>query len=193
MTVYHGTVVKGLTTLRPFASPHSNLDYPCVYLSTDKALASIYIWKHPFKWMTFEIGADGVPVYNESFKDSLRIFYSGVEGVIYTCSGEFGRDQNTGIRHAVVSRDPVRVDTADEVPDAYKRILRYEAEGRLRIRRYEELTEGERRRVRNMVRGAIRRLDLLRGEHPLSGFVSATFPEWWEEERRKTANGTETS
>ncbi len=58
--------------------------------------------------------------------------------------------------------------------DAYSRILRYESEGRLRIRHYEDLTVEERRRDRNMVRGAIRRLDLLRGEHPLSGFVSGT-------------------
>ena len=59
MTANHGTTVRGLEVLRPFASPHSNLDYPCVYLSADKALASIYIWKHPFKWMTFEIGEGG--------------------------------------------------------------------------------------------------------------------------------------
>ena len=32
-------------------------------------------------------------------------------------------------------------------------------------------------------------LDLLRGEHPLSGFVSGTFPEWWEEARREAAEG----
>ena len=44
MVAYHGTVAEGLTELRPFASPHSNLDYPCVYLSTYKALAAIYIW-----------------------------------------------------------------------------------------------------------------------------------------------------
>ena len=132
MTAYHGTTVRGLEVLRPFASPHSNLDYPCVYLSADKALASIYIWKHPFKWMTFEIGEDGIPVYNESFKDGLRAFYGGVKGVIYTCSGSFGTDKNTGIRSAVVSRDPVPVAAADEVDDAYSRILRYESEGRLR-------------------------------------------------------------
>ncbi len=115
MTAYHGTTVRGLEVLRPFASPHSNLDYPCVYLSADKALASIYIWKHPFKWMTFEIGEDGIPVYNESFKDGLRAFYGGVKGVIYTCSGSFGTDKNTGIRSAVVSPDPVPVAAADEL------------------------------------------------------------------------------
>ena len=32
-------------------------------------------------------------------------------------------------------------------------------------------------------------LDLLRGEHPLSGFVSGTFPEGWEEARREAAEG----
>lgn len=142
---------------------------PASICPADKALASIYIWKHPFKWMTFEIGEDGIPVYNESFKDGLRAFYGGVKGVIYTCSGSFGTDKNTGIRSAVVSRDPVPVAAADEVDDAYSRILRYESEGRLRIRHYEDLTVEERRRDRNMVRGAIRRLDLLRGEHPCRG------------------------
>ena len=88
-----------------------------------------------------------------------------------------------------MSRDPVPVAAADEVDDAYSRILRYESEGRLRIRHYEDLTVEERRRDRNMVRGAIRRLDLLRGEHPLSGVVSGTFPEWWEEARREAAEG----
>ena len=97
MTAYHGTTVRGLEVLRPFASPHSNLDYPCVYLSADKALASIYIWKHPFKWMTFEIGEDGIPVYNESFKDGLRAFYGGGHLHLF-------RIVRDGQKH----RDPVR-------------------------------------------------------------------------------------
>ena len=58
MIAYHGTVAGGLDTLKPFANPQSNLFYSCVYLSTCKALAAIYIWKHPFKWMTFEIPED---------------------------------------------------------------------------------------------------------------------------------------
>ena len=99
MTAYHGTTVRGLEVLRPFCQPPFQSGLPCVYLSADKALASIYIWKHPFKWMTFEIGEDGIPVYNESFKDGLRAFYGGVKGVIYTCSGSFD-----GQKH----RDPVR-------------------------------------------------------------------------------------
>lgn len=181
MLAYHGTVVGNLKVLHPFASPHSNLDYPCVYLSTNEALASIYIWNRPYKWMTFEIGEDGVPVYKESFENGLEEFYKGVSGYIYTCSGDFGSDENTGIRHAVISREPVEVLAADIVEDTYARILRYEAEGLLRIDRYTDLTDEQRRKDRNMVLNAIRRLDLLKGNHPLSGFVSEKFPDLWSE------------
>ena len=45
MIAYHGTTVGNINTLQPFAHPHSNLKYPCVYLSTNKALSSIYIWE----------------------------------------------------------------------------------------------------------------------------------------------------
>lgn len=44
-------------------------------------------------------------------------------------------------------------------------------------------------RDRKMILGAIRRLDLLKGEHPLSAFVSQTFPELWEEARKESCEG----
>ena len=181
MTAYHGSAVCGLRTLTPYANPHSNLKYPCVYLSTNKALASIYIWNKPYKWMTFVIREDGMPVYEESFRGGLREFYSGVKGCIYTCEGEFETDENTAIRHAVISREPVEIVDTDPVEDAYERILQYERDGQLVIHRFEDLTEAQRRSDRSMILGAIRRLELLKGEHPLSGFVSETFPELWEE------------
>ncbi len=185
MIAYHGTVAEGLTELRPFANPHSNLDYPCVYLATYKALAAIYIWNRPYKWMTFEIPEDGIPVYNESFQNGLRFFYGGVKGIIYTCEGDFQTDKNTTIRHAVVSRQPVRVIGTDKVEDAYERILQYEKKGLLRINRFERLTKTQRQKDHNMVLSAIRRLELLKGTHPLSSFVSQTFPELWEEAIRQ--------
>ena len=186
MIAYHGTVAGGLDTLKPFANPQSNLFYSCVYLSTCKALAAIYIWKHPFKWMTFEIPEDGIPLYNESFPGGLAHFYGGVKGYIYTCRGDFQTDENTTIRHAVVSRQPVRVEAAEGVEDAYAYILRCEREGLLRIHHFEDLSAEQRNRDRKMILGAIRRLDLLKGEHPLSAFVSQTFPELWEEARKES-------
>lgn len=40
MIAYHGTIVGNIDVLQPFANPASNLKYPCVYLSTNKALSA---------------------------------------------------------------------------------------------------------------------------------------------------------
>jgi len=181
MLAYHGSAVQGLTELTPFANPHSNLKYPCVYLSTNQALASIYIWNRAYKWMTFEIREDGLPVYNESFKDGLAEFYDGVQGCIYECIGDFETDDNTTIKHAVISRAPISIQNADIVENAYERILHYERTGALIINHYKHLTDAQKAKDRNMVLGAIKRLDLLKGKHPLSSFVAAKFPALWRE------------
>lgn len=81
--------------------------------------------------------------------------------------GKFGSDDNTGSLYAVISREPVGVLAAHIVEDAYARILQYETEGLLRIHRYRDLTDEQRRKDRNLVLNAIRRLDLLKGNHPL--------------------------
>ena len=127
------------------------------------------------------------------------VFYGGVKGVIYTAEGDFETDANTTIRHAVISRKPVSIRGADEVEDAYERILRYEREGRLLIRRFERLTEAERARNRRMVANEIRRLRLWediadleeikaaeagKEKNPLTPFVRDTFPDVWEETLR---------
>ena len=91
MIAYHGTVVGGLDVLKPFANPHSNLSYPCVYLSTCKALAAIYIWKHPFKWMTFEIPEDGIPLYKNPFRGVWPIFTAVSRAISTPVGGIFRR------------------------------------------------------------------------------------------------------
>ena len=181
MIAYHGTIVGGLYILKPFANIHSNLKYPCVYLSTNKALSSIYIWNKEYKWMTFEIREDGMPIYNESFKNCLFEFYNGVKGYIYKCEANFETDENTTIKHAVISKDPVDIQEVDIVENAYERILQYEKEKSLIINHYENISEEQKRKDKNMILRAIKRLDLLKGEHPLSNFVSIKFPEIWNE------------
>ena len=184
MIAHHGTIVQGLKRLEPFAGPHSRLKYPCVYLSANQALAAIYIWKHPFRWMTFDIADNGIPIYNESFEGALRELYGGVRGCIYTCDGDFAVDGNTTIKHAVVSKAAVDVVETDIVENAYERIMQCEKDGLLKINRHDALTDREKENNRNMVMSAIKGLDLLKGEHVLSGFVASKFPDIWEEARR---------
>ena len=90
-------------------------------------------------------------------------------------------DENTAIRHAVVSREPVAISSADMVENAYERILQYERDGLLKINRYKTLSDKQRRRDRNMILNAIRRENLFTGQHPLAGFVMEKFPDIWEE------------
>jgi len=66
MIAYHGSVMQGISVLKPFANPISNLDYAAVYLTTYKPLASIYIWDKPYKWMNYGFSEEGVPIYTES-------------------------------------------------------------------------------------------------------------------------------
>lgn len=181
MIAYHGTIVENIDTLRPFANPDSNLKYPCVYLSTNKALAAIYIWNRPFKWMTYGIREDGTPVYNETFQNGLYEFYHGVKGYIYTCEAEFETDDNTKISCAVISKDPVPVKEVEVVEDAYERILEYERQGLIKINHFEDLSEKQRQRDRNMVMGEIQSLGLLNSETPLAAFLREKFPDVWEE------------
>lgn len=181
MIAYHGTIVGNIDVLQPFASPASNLKYPCVYLSTNKALSAIYIWNKPYKWMTFEILEDGLPVYNESFKNGLYEFYNGVKGYIYTCEADFDVDNNTTIKCAVISKAAVPIKCVDVVENAYERILQYEQQGQLKINHFENLSNEQIEKDRSMVIGAIKGLELLKGEHPLSNFVQEKFPAYWEE------------
>ena len=181
MIAYHGTVMQGLTNLNPFAGPHANLKYPCVYLSTNKALAAIYVWKNAYKWMTFEMAESGIPVYNESFSGAWFEFYGDVMGCIYTCEADFEMSEGTRIKHAVISRTPVAVKEVDFIENAYERILSCEKDGLMVINRYENLTNEQKDKNKNMVMGAIKGLDLLKGEHVLSGFVAEKFPGIWQE------------
>ena len=176
MQAYHGTVKTGLRELRPFAKPSNNLEYACVYLSRSKALAALYIWNKPYKWLNFNFAEDGHIVYRESFPGALEEFYGGVAGSIYTCEGSFVQDKNTRIQTAVISRESVPVMEEDFIPDALARILEYERQGLLEIRRYEALTEKELAMEEKMIAGAIRRT---KAGTPMGQFIQEKFPDLW--------------
>ena len=179
MIAYHGTAVTGLDVLKPFANPLSNLDYPCVYLSTYKPLASIYIWNRSFKWMTYGFNADGIPVYSEYFKGCLLEFYGDVKGCIYECDDDFDTDRDRAVKHSVVSIAPVSVKCAEPVENAYERILQHEKHGELIINRYETLSGEQKQKIEGIIFNEIKQKELLKGNHPLSGFVAEKFPELW--------------
>ena len=185
MLYYHGSPKVGLTILKPFLCADSNLKKPCVYLTSNRALAALYIWNRPFRWMNYGIREDGVPVYTESFPGALSTFYSGVRGCVYTCRGNY-TENGTGISVAVVSEEPVPVEATEPIDDAYKELLRLEDAGELVIRRYESLSEEQLEAQNTMILREIREENLLRRpESPLSLFLQERFPTLWERAKKQ--------
>ena len=187
MIAYHGTIVGGLHTLEPFLNPLGGLKYPVLYLSTNKALSSIYIWSvwnGKYKWMTFGFRDDGIMVYNESFKNGLFEFYNGVKGYIYTCDADFSPEKNNPRSNVVISRESVEIREVEIVENVYERILQFENEGQLVINRFHQLPDEIRIRERRIVLDSIKRLELWKRERPLSDFVSEKFPDLWDEALR---------
>ena len=184
MTAYHGTTKTGLAQLTPFANPRSNLEYACVYLSRLKELAALYIWNRPYMWLNFSFAEDGHVVYTESFSGALEAFYGGVSGSIYTCDGAFEHDKNARIQVAVISRAPVNAIEEDFVPDALERILEYERQGLLEIRRFEALTEKELACEKRMIQSTIHNRT---ADAALMAFIRGKFPAIWAQETKLSA------
>ena len=169
MLAYHGTLKSGLTQLTPFANTHSELQNACVYLTKSKVLALLHIWDKPYRWIKFEYAQDGRIVYLESYPGALEKFYGGVAGSIYSCEGKFKRLA----RNVLITRKAVDVIDEDYVPDALERILEYERQGLLEIRRYESLTEEERAREKRMILSTIKNRQV---DTALMAFVREKFP-----------------
>ena len=137
MRAYHGTTKTGLAQLKPFAYAHNELRDARVYLSQSKVLALLHIWDKPYRWVKFGYAKDGHIVYTEPHPHALEEFYGGVSGSIYTCEGKFKRLA----RNVLVTRKAVAVAEEDFVPDVLERILEYEQQGLLEIRRCEAMPE----------------------------------------------------
>lgn len=132
-------------------------------------------------WLTYHFNDNNVLVYTESFPNQLEEFYSDVRGYIYTCDIKDEGDDDTGIKSAISIERKVMINRCDIAEDAYKKILEHEKNSEIIIRRYHELTEKEHVSNVKMIAGAITRLGLHSGNHPLSAFVMDKFPNIWDE------------
>lgn len=178
---YHGTTIANITTLVPKGNPDNLIQKPRVYLTSSFALSLIYIWKFPYKWMTFDFDTSGLPVYTESFSGSLKQFYSGVRGYVYLTEAIHNDSENVGIKNVIALEEPIAVKKCILIDDVYEALLAAEANGQLMIRRFETLNEKEQLTNDKMVLNAIKHFELLKKPHPMGDFVKLTFPNIWKE------------
>ena len=185
MEYFHGSTIKGLTELKPFASYYSNLKEPLVYLTTSRQLALHYIWDEKrigAKMPMLDIRKDGVLVFQEMFSGALEYFYRGVSGYIYRCIGNYEISTDTGVYTCATSSEPVPVTDFEYIEDVYESIISYADKGTFIYERYENLPQWRIDVIRGQVIRLIKRYDLIvENNQPGRKFIMEKFPQYWAE------------
>lgn len=185
MEYFHGSIVKGLSELKPNASEYSNLKEPVVYLTTSRQLALHYIWDEKrigVKMPMLDIRKDGTLVFQEMFSGALEYFYRGVSGYIYRCIGDYEINTDTGVNTCATSKTPVPVVDFEYIEDVYERILSYGDKGTFIYERYEDLPQWRMDVIRGHIIRFIKRNNLVDNpSHPGCRFIQEKFPQYWKE------------
>lgn len=184
MNFYHGSTKQGLQELLPFASPHSNLHVPCVYLTTSRQLALHYIWNHdkfPIRTPMLNIQEDRL-IFQEMFSGALELFYKGLSGYIYHCVGTYEMCEDHGGKTCAISREPVPISDVEFIEDVYEKIIEYQGQGKFIYEKYEDLPQHRHDIIRGLIMREIKRDDLLnRAEHPHHALYQDKYPRYWKE------------
>lgn len=180
MKYYHGSIVPNLNRLYPFNVNNSLSEKECIYLTTRKEMALLYIWVRKFMWLTYGFDKDANIVYTETHKDALKEFYKDVKGYIYTIELEDYNENDTKIKHVKTVYDAVDVLECEVIEDVYQEILEYENSGLLKIRRFDDLNDKDIENNKKMILHELRN-DLYKNDKALLSFVKMTFPDTYAE------------
>lgn len=185
MEYFHGSIKKGLTILKPNASPFSNQKEPLVYLTTNRQLALHYIWdmeRIGVKMPMLDIRQDGTLVFQEMFSGALEYFYKGVSGYIYRCVGDYELNHAVGVHSCATSCTAVPVIDFEYIEDVYETILSYGEKGTFVYEKYEDLPQWRIDVIRGHIIRFIKRYNLLNDTtHPGCRFIYEKFPQYWKE------------
>ena len=138
---YHGSSIGGITQLKACSSLHITGEN-VVYLTDNLPYALFYIWdtvhngcsiKHVTGWTKNDIA-----YYEEQFPDQLKTFYQGVSGYVYCISDCAAIQAVENRNNMFYCTGDATVTKAIYIPDVYEELLKYEAEGKFVVRRYNE-------------------------------------------------------
>lgn len=152
---YHASQTAGLVCLEPRVSNHG---IPLVYLSSKRENVLVYLsnavekfcretgFSHSgrwSKWGPYGFTETGILRLEEYYPHALEDTYRGVSAYIYSADPPRGLEKLEGIADAYVSKEPVPVMGCEYIADACDAILCAEKEGKIVIRRYEEMTPAQ--------------------------------------------------
>ena len=160
---YHASPVGRLSTLEPRVSNHGK---PLIYLSSRRENVLVYLsnavekhcreqgfsWNGPwYKWASYGFTRDGILQLEEYYPNATEETYKGVSGYLYQVEPAPVITRLKEIPDVYTSSQPLDTARCEFIPDAYDALLEAEAMGQLVIRRYETLSEADRKWLQKMI------------------------------------------
>ena len=161
---YHASQTEGIKVLEPRISEHGK---PLIYFSKKRENVLVYLsnavekycrengfeYEGKYqKWGPYGFKEDGKLRLEEYYPNALKETYQGVSGYIYSVDDLKKTEMDIPIPDVVCSSEAVEVNSIEYVYDAYEEILKAEKDGLIRLRRFEEMSEKERRWIKKTVR-----------------------------------------
>ena len=160
---YHASQTPNLSVLTPHVSNHgkalvylsSKRENTLVYLSNavEKYCQEIeFIYDKPYKkWASYGF-SNNVLYIDEYYPNALVDTYKGISGYIYSTSVANEIEQQSDIPFAFTTTEDIVIENCEYIKDAYEAILLAKDRGKIRINRFEELSEQQHHWIANVIK-----------------------------------------
>ena len=186
MKLYHCSPTTGLTVLRPSVTKYFGKPKQ-VCLTASLPMALLYGVKH-FEY-TYGYTRAGEIYYEEYFPHALEELYQGRVASLYTCALREDMER-TRISNEYVTPREVPVEGETIIPDVYEALLEQEWLGALRIVRWPDMSEAQRKWIERAEADVIREQGLLaRPDEPFACYMREKYPESWARALQETQGG----
>lgn len=180
--LYHGSITPGITELQVRFQLHGS-NQKVVYLTNSIPYALFYIWdsKHNGCSTKYVTGGfrDGIAFYEEQFPDQLKTFYQGVSGYLYHIP--FTADvQPVENRDGLFFQpNSAAIANVEFVPDVHAALLKYEANGQLRVLRYDDQTDERKAELTDRIATFILHSNFFANDQEQQAFMEKHFSKAW--------------
>ncbi|MEX0361530.1 MAG: hypothetical protein AB3N10_11165 [Allomuricauda sp.] len=186
---FHGSPVGGVEFLKPNETTFRKGDDAHVYLTSNKAHATLYAAKcHMYPY-----GFDketGLPKFPEPFEDCLKEFYEGKSGYLYSVEESDEISPLEGIKYAFHTKKSVRVKSEEYIEDVYRKLLEYEKNGEIILIKFKDKPERMRERTHKQITQILEDEEIFSSTEEYPMFLKKKFPDAWKEVCDKRKNMT---
>lgn len=170
---FHGSPLGGLEWLKPGCALSEN---PCVFLSSNRAHATLYTVRKNFYPYGFD-KATGLVCYTEPYKNCLKDIYGGKSGYVYEVGPVEGAKPLEGIRYAHVATEDIKIASFEFIEDVYARLIEYSEQGQMMIEMFHETAQARLAFYEQKMVEIIINENLLQREDDYAVFVKSRFPD----------------